>query len=111
MNALVVLYGGSLGPEALAPHFSGKTALAMALERASGFSGASALILLGREGEAYPDLPPGARVVYRPAWTKKLLLRTLSELSAGYDLTYFAWADCPLLDPALAGRIAERHLR
>jgi spiro-SPASM protein len=50
-------------------------------------------------------------VVSRPGWTKKTLLHTLSELSAGYDLSYFAWADCPLLDPALAGRIAERHLR
>jgi spiro-SPASM protein len=111
MNALTVLYGGSLAPEAFAPLFSGKAALAMALEGASGFSGSSALVLLGREGEAYPELPPGARLVSRPIWTKKLLLQTLSELSAGYDLTYFAWADCPLLDPALAERIAGRHLR
>jgi spiro-SPASM protein len=111
MNILVVLYGGSLSPEAFVPLFSGKTALAMALERASGFPGASALILLGRDGESYPDLPPGTRVVSRPAWTKKTLLHALSELSAGYDLSCFAWADSPLLDPALAGRIAERHLR
>jgi spiro-SPASM protein len=111
MNALAVLYGGSLDPEAFVPLPSGKTALAMALEAASGFPGVSASILLGTDGEAYPDLPPGTRVVSRPAWTKKLLLHTLSELSAGYDLLYFAWADCPLLDPALAGRVAERHLR
>jgi spiro-SPASM protein len=111
MKALAVLYGGSLSPEAFAPLFSGKSALALALERASAFPGASAPILLGREGEAYPGLPPGTRVVSRPAWTTKLLLHTLSELSAGYDLSYFAWADCPLLDPALAGRIAERSLR
>jgi spiro-SPASM protein len=111
MNALAVLYGGSLSPEAFAPLFSGKTALTMALERASGFPGASGLILLGTEGEAYQDLPLGTRVISRPAWTKRLLLQALSELSAGYDLSYFAWADCPLLDPTLAGRVAERHLR
>jgi spiro-SPASM protein len=111
MNVLTVLYGGSLGPEAFLPLCSGKTAFAMALEGASAFSGTSALVLLGREGDAYPDLPPGTRLLSRPAWTKKLLLQTLSELSAGYDLLCFAWADCPLLDPALAGRIAERHLR
>jgi spiro-SPASM protein len=111
MNALAVLYGGSLDPEAFAPIFSGKTAPAMALERASGFPGVAGTILLGRDGERYQELPPGTRLVSRPAWTKKLLLQTLSELSAGYDLTYFAWADCPLLDPALAERIAERHLR
>jgi spiro-SPASM protein len=111
MNALAVLYGGSLSEEAFAPSFSGKTALAMALERAAGFPGASALILLGTEGAVYAGLPAGTRVIARPAWTKKLLLQTLSELSAGYDLCYFAWADCPLLDPALAGRVAERHRR
>ncbi|MDR3122299.1 MAG: spiro-SPASM protein [Treponema sp.] len=111
MNALAVLYGGSLSPEAFAPVFSGKTALARALERAAAFPGVSSAILLGKDGEAYPDLPGGTRVVSRPAWTKKLLLQTLSELSAGYDLAYVAWADCPLLDPALAGRVAERHLR
>jgi hypothetical protein len=33
MNALAVLYGGSLSEEALVPSFSGKTALARALER------------------------------------------------------------------------------
>jgi spiro-SPASM protein len=111
MKALAALYGGSLSPEAFIPSFSGKTALALALERAACFPGAAALVLLGAEGEAYPDLPAGTRVVARPVWTKRLLLQTLSELSEGYDLTYFAWADCPLLDPVLAGRLAERSLR
>ena len=111
MKALAVLYGANLAPEALAPIFSGKTALAMALEGAAGFPGVSGTILLGRDGEDYQELPPGTKVVSRPAWTKKTLLHALSELSAGYDLSYFAWADCPLLDPALTGRIAERHLR
>jgi spiro-SPASM protein len=111
MKALAALYGGSLNPEAFVPSCSGKTAFAMALERAACFPDVAALVLLGTDGEAYPDLPAGTRVVSRPGWTKKLLLQTLSELSAGYDLSYFAWADCPLLDPVLAGRIAERHLR
>jgi spiro-SPASM protein len=111
MKALVALYGGSLSREALAPVFSGKTALDRALERAAGFPDAAALVLLGTEGQAYPELGGGARLVSRPAWTQKSLLQALAELSAGYDLTYFAWADCPLLDPDLAERVAERHLR
>jgi spiro-SPASM protein len=111
MKALVALYGGSLGQEALAPVFSGKTALAMALERAARFGDVAEVILLGTDGEAYPGLGGGVHLVSRPVWTRKSLLQTLAELSAGYDLTYFAWADCPLLDPALAGRVAERHLR
>jgi spiro-SPASM protein len=47
----------------------------------------------------------------RPSWTKKALLDALAAHAAGCDLTYFAWADCPFLDGALAARLAERHLR
>ncbi|MDR2079125.1 MAG: spiro-SPASM protein [Treponema sp.] len=111
MNALAVLYAGSLSEEALDPIFSGKSAFALALERVSGFSGVSKVILLGTEGETYPSPPSDVPLVFRPVWTKKSLLEELSRQSGGFDLTYFAWADCPLLDPALAGKIADRHLR
>jgi spiro-SPASM protein len=111
MNALAVLYAGSLSVETFDPIFSGKSAFALALERGSVFSGVSKVVLLGTEGDAYPLLPSGVSLVLRPAWTKKSLLEELSRQSAGFDLTYFAWADCPLLDPALTGKIADRHLR
>ena len=31
--------------------------------------------------------------------------------AAPFDFCYFAWADCPFLDPELAGKLAERHMR
>ncbi|GHV80197.1 spiro-SPASM protein [Spirochaetia bacterium] len=108
MNALAVLYGGSLAGEAFEPLFSGKSALFLALEQARRFPGVEKLVLLGSD---LCPLPAGVDLVSRPVWTKKTLLQTLSELSGGFDCTYYAWADCPLLDPVLAGRIAERHLR
>jgi hypothetical protein len=113
MNALAVLYGGSLAGAAFEPLACGKSALVHALERARRFPGVTKLVLLGSEAcpQFLPAVPPGTSLVSKPVWTKKALLHTLAELSAGFDCTYFAWADCPLLDPVLAGAIAERHLR
>ncbi|MDR3276518.1 MAG: spiro-SPASM protein [Treponema sp.] len=113
MNALCVLYGGSLTPAALEPLFEGKTALGRCLERAAAFPGVSELVLLVREGAELPvtTLPVNVRFQAAPVWTQKRLLETLSELSPGFDLSYYAWADCPLLDPELAGALAERHIR
>jgi spiro-SPASM protein len=119
MRSLTVLYGGRLTPEAFEPinagEAAGKSAFIMALERAGRFPGTEKTVLLANEGGVFPDLPGGVSVVSRPSWTKKALLEALSVLAGGegkaYDLTFFAWADCPLLDPVLAGALAERHLR
>jgi spiro-SPASM protein len=111
MNALTVLFAGRLEAQAREPVFSGKSALILALEQARKFPGAAKIALLGREGEDYSGLGPQIEVVLRPQWTKKSFLESLSGLSRGFDLTYAAWADCPFLDPALAGAIADRHIR
>ena len=84
--------------------------LGMALEAARRFPGAGKTVFFGLEGEL-PELPPGVEAVIRPSWTKKGLLEEISQAAAGYELIYFAWADCPLLDPALAAALAERHVR
>jgi spiro-SPASM protein len=113
MKALTVLYGGRLSREAFDPVFNGKSALSLALGRAGNFPGVERILFLGLEGEAalpageYPDI----EAVLKPAWTKKSLLEELSIRSQGFDVAYFAWADCPLLDPVLAEALAERSLR
>ncbi|MDR2133661.1 MAG: spiro-SPASM protein, partial [Treponema sp.] len=111
MNALMVLFAGHLAPEALAPVFAGKNSLFLALERGKSFPGVTETVVLAREGADWPGMPSGVRLERRPAWTKSALLERLAELSAGFDLSYFAWADCPFLDPALAAALAGRHLR
>jgi spiro-SPASM protein len=124
MNSLAVLYGGRLVPAAFEKVFNGKSALDLALERVRLFPGVGKVAFLGVCGATYPDLGGDTELVSRPCWTRKNLLETLSALSAGgsagnspggpagsFDLTYFAWADCPFLDPALAAAIAERHLK
>jgi spiro-SPASM protein len=116
MNALAVLFAGSLAPQALEPVFSGRNALDLALEGARRFPGVSKVLLLVKDGgplSRHPAgaVPPGVSVLSRPGWTKKSLLESLAAEGAGFELGYFAWADCPFLDPALAGALADRHLR
>ncbi|MDR1654515.1 MAG: spiro-SPASM protein [Treponema sp.] len=117
MNALVVLYGGSLNGQALEPVCAGRSALSLALSRAAAFPGTKKTILLLHEAfkeESLPaagDLPSGFETLRRRLWTKKSLLETIAAASEGFDLSYFAWADCPFLDASLAGALAARHTR
>jgi spiro-SPASM protein len=128
MNALAVLYGGDLRPEAFQKVFSlsgtGKCALDLALERARMFPGVQKTVLLvpetGLPGEcAGPALPPDTELRHPPAgeagspggWNRRVLLDALARAGEGFDLTYYAWADSPFLDPVLAAALAERHLK
>jgi len=110
MNAILILFA-DLSNEAAEPLAGGKDSLTLALERARLFPGIGKMVALtGLHGE----IPPALEGVYlkkRDSWTVKALLETLAVHSTGFDLIYFAWADCPFLDPELAGRLAERHVR
>ena len=88
----------------------GKSSLDFALERSRLFPGVAKTALLAGPQGAIAAVPDGVLVETRDSWTVKALLETLAALSAGFDLTYFAWADSPFLDPALAQRLAQRHL-
>ncbi|MDR1286062.1 MAG: spiro-SPASM protein [Treponema sp.] len=113
MNAISFLYGGSLCSQAFEPVSGGKNALSLALERAGRFPGVSKTVLLAGEGLSLPPVKdiPAFELVTAPSWTRKSLLEAVSKGEAGYDLLYFAWADCPFLDPGLAGAVADRHMR
>jgi len=113
MKALNVLYGGRLEPEAFDDKaFSDKrSAFAMCLDAARSFPWIGKTVFLGLTGVNYPGLPAGIETLLRPSWTRKGLLEELSLLSTGFDLVYYSWADCPLLDASLAGALAERHTR
>jgi len=115
MKALCVLYGGRLEAEAFERVLPGRagneSAFSLAVAAARAFPGVEKTVLLGLQDSGFAGLPPGVETVLRPSWTRKSLLEEISRLSVGFDFTYFAWADCPLLDPSLAGAMAERHLR
>ncbi|MCL2231061.1 MAG: spiro-SPASM protein [Treponema sp.] len=110
MKNIIVLYAGNVSSHAFEPHFDGKNALQMCLERAKQFPGAEKIVLLAKETFDLPGLT-GIEIEKRENWTKKSLLVKISELQTGFDLIYFVFADCPFLDPSLAGKIAERHIK
>ena len=116
MKALTVLFGGRLKNEAFINSLSGKdkeksNAFFMSINAAKSFEHSEKTIILGIDGINYPSLSPEIDLITREIWTKKSLLEELSKLSKGEYHIYFAWADCPLLDPCLAKKLFERHLR
>ncbi|MCL1814600.1 MAG: spiro-SPASM protein [Treponema sp.] len=116
MRALTVLYGASLASQAFEPVFKDESAFNLALKRASAFPGSEKTVLLAGEGETLKFstsvlAEQGISVIQKPDWTVSELLKTLSEASAGFDFAYYAWADSPFLDAALAGKVAGRHTR
>jgi spiro-SPASM protein len=114
MRVLAVLYGGDLRSHAFERVFpGGKSAFDLALERVRLFPGWQKTVILGREGlpEPLPGEGAGVEWVLRPRWTRRDLLEAVSRHSQGFDLSCFAWADCPFLDPELTGAVMDRHLR
>ena len=107
MNALLVLYAGNLSGEAFQTVFNGKNSVSLALEQGKKFPGAGKIVLFASGGD-FSGLE-GVQIEKNDAWTKRSLLEKTAELSAGFDAVYFAFADCPFLDPALAAALAERH--
>ena len=109
MNALLVLFGGRLTCGAFEPVIDGKNSVSLSLEQAQKFPGVGKTVLLASQRDF--SFLNGVQIEQRDFWTKRSLLEKIAELQAGFDCVYFAFADCPFLDPALAGAIAERHLR
>jgi len=113
MNALLVLYAGNLSDEASGSILGEKNSLSLALEQARNFPGVGKTVLLAGPSQIPGTLPLENVIIESKdePWTVKTLLEAIAIHSVGFDFSYFAWADCPFLDPVLAGKIAERHLR
>ncbi|MDR2808570.1 MAG: spiro-SPASM protein [Spirochaetaceae bacterium] len=110
MNTVAVLYAVELSSYAYEPVLLSKSAFSHAIDRVSAFAGVRHVVVLVQEG-ATVAMPESCTRIAAPEWSVKILLETLAQVAAGSDLLYFAWADCPFLDPILAGSIAQRHLR
>jgi spiro-SPASM protein len=111
MKALSVLFAGGPCGETFEPLYEGKNSVSLTLEQAKKFPGVEKTVLLAPEGD-FP-FPEGVQIelIEQKNQTRRGLLEKIAELQAGFDCAYFAFADCPFLDPALAGSIAERHIR
>jgi spiro-SPASM protein len=109
MKALLVLFGGNLTEKALEPFHDGKNSVSLAVEQSKKFPGVEKTVLLASGGDF--SFLKDVQIEQNDSWTKKSLLERVSQLQTGFDCIYFAFADSPFLDPALAGKIADRHIR
>ena len=111
MNSLLVLFAGDLKEEAFEPLLDGKNSISLAAEQAKKFPGAAKIVLLTCGGDF--SFLRDIQIEQSDKWTKKTLLEKIAELqgSGNYDFTFFAFADCPFLDPVPAASMAERHLK
>ena len=107
---LLVLYAGNLSGQALESLKNGKSSFEMALEQVRKISGINKIVIL--EGNLpLPMVDKDIQTIKKDFWSVNDLLETLISLSAGFDHICFAWADCPFLDPGLAEKLIERHIR
>ena len=110
MNALLILYAGNLSGTAYEGVFEGKNSVQLSVEQAKRFPGVGKTVLFACANADFSDLTD-IQVEKKDRWTKRSLLERISELQTDFELIYFAFADCPFLDSALAGKLAERHIR
>lgn len=111
MNAIAVLFAGRLAPAAFEPFLDGRDSVSAAIERVRDFPDVGEVVVFADDAFVPPQDCGPLRVERADRWGKRRLLDRLVSLSEGADFLYFAWADCPLLDPALAAAIRDRHLR
>ena len=109
MNAISVLYAGNLSKFAFESLYKGQNSLALTLEQVKKCPGVSKTVLLASQGD-FSNLNE-VEIEQRDNWTKKSLLDKIASLQSGFELIYFSFADCPFIDPELAGLIAQRHLQ
>jgi spiro-SPASM protein len=113
-SAAAILFAGSLHDEAFKKSFGGSSAFELALKSAAAFPFAAKLVILAPDDFDESLIPAGSEnisLLRESGWNTKTFLNALARAGEGFDLTYFAWADSPFLDPKLAEALALRHLR
>lgn len=113
-SASAVLFAGSVRAEAFEKAFGGNSAFKLALKNTAAFPFVVKIFILARNDFDESLLPTGIEGITlwrEKEWNVQNFLTALSRACEGFDLSYFAWADSPFLDPNLAGALARRHLR
>jgi spiro-SPASM protein len=104
MRTAAFVYAGSLSRSALEPVAGGASAYERCLAFVRGLPGLErAVVAEGRL--ALPACP--FPTVHRDSWTVGELLAEMAAAAKDVDALFFAWADEPFLDLALAGRMLE----
>ena len=116
MNNIVIMNAFGLSSYAAMDLGRGKTAMEYAAEAALSMPGQPDIAVIkgsGPGGSAASDYgyPSGVAVKEMDSLSAAELVAVLGELSEGYDNIFYFYADCPLIDSELTGRMYENHLK
>ncbi|MDR1466316.1 MAG: spiro-SPASM protein [Treponema sp.] len=103
MKAIAVLYAGNSPILNTIPTLDVHSHI---LKRVSLFPNVEKIVLL-EKGKARQTQIGSVQEIVKESWTRRAVLESIAETAAGFDEVYFAWADCPMLDSAVAGRLSE----
>ena len=113
MKNIAVLNAISLRPPAARPLIDGSSAFQRALTFARGLPGVQHLVILSSTPSVnafpLPDTSPNCRVIERPSWTVADLMAEMEKAGEGFEDIFYFFADCPFLDPEIAGRMHGNH--
>ncbi|GMO27705.1 MAG: spiro-SPASM protein [Termitinemataceae bacterium] len=114
MNALSVLFAGNIQPEAFEKVFDNKNAFMLTLEKAASFKESKKILILAAEtfNEEYilGSNIEQIKIVRHKEWNVINLIETIVQESTGFDIVYFAHADCPFLDKNITESMINRHI-
>ena len=118
MKTIVILFAGTDSEYACAPIFDGKCASERAISWAEKVSGADTVVLLSS-----PSVPDNAQLsslstekltfkhIIQENWTVSLLLKTIAEVSAGFDAVVYGFIDAPFYSEEITNNLIESFNR
>jgi spiro-SPASM protein len=108
MRNIAIINAAQITPFALQPVMANASAVEKTLAFARLLPNVEAVVVLCKKKEAAFG---SATAVVKDTWDAKTLFAEMKRLAAGYDNIFYYFADCPLLDQALASRMFENHIR
>ena len=108
MRNIALVNGIDLRPPAHRPLVDGRSAFSCVLEFARGLPDVTDRVVFL---SAPVELPQGFRPVVRPSWTVSDLMAEMASAAEGHDHVFYHFADSPFLDPDLARRMYQTHVR
>ena len=111
MKTIVILFAGTAGEYAFSPVFDGKSASERALSWAEKVPGADTVAVL-----SLPDQAPlhslsaeklSFKHIIQEKWTVSLLLKTIAEISCGFDAIVYGFIDAPFYSAEITAGLLE----
>lgn len=111
MKTIVILFAGTAGEYAYAPVFDGKSAAERALAWAEKVPGADTVAVLSMPSQTPLHSLSAEKLSFKrieqEKWTVSLLLKTIAEISSGFDAIVYGFVDAPFYSDEITANLLE----